>query len=134
MRRLVGLWGTVREPRHLKAVYLAYYTVTLLTGLLTLLMPPRMIETSIGLALTVGFSGFLIAGGLFGALAVLPGWWWLERLGCVAALCGLGMFCTVVFASTSSALAALNGVAVLASGLFVIRLLSIRRYSFEPRR
>lgn len=131
-----GLWAQVTEPRHLKAAYAVLYTITVLTGIATLLVPPTSIAGELGEPLTVLWSVFLIMGGFGGLLTVLPGWWWAERLSIVLVWAGLAIYGIVIvslhFTSAGSRLTQL-GVLLLAAGLGYIRWLLIRKYSFEPR-
>lgn len=137
MKRIINAWGSIREPRHIKTVFFFYYLVAIATGVVTLTTPPDLVELVIGAALTTAFSLFLILGGLACALSVFPGWWWLERIGNWSCLLGILIFLVVIVSLTlnDAADAGLTqaGVGVIATGVFVIRLLMIRKYSFEPR-
>lgn len=137
MLRVRNFWLAIKEPRHLKVAYFTLYVVALCTGIATLLTPPQTIAGVLGAPLTVAWSVFLITGGFGGILTVLPGWWWAERLSVALILGGLGIYAIVVialhFESPGSRLTQL-GMILLAAGLFIIRLLLTRRYSFEPRR
>lgn len=137
MLRIKNLWLAIKEPRHLKVAYFTVYAIALAAGVATMLAPPQTIAGVLGAPLAVAWSVFLIMGGFGGMLTVLPGWWWAERLSVALILCGLGIYAIVVialhFESPGSRLTQL-GVILLAAGLFVVRLLLTRWYSFEPRR
>lgn len=130
------LWGRITEPRHMKAAFAVLYVVTILTGVVTLLVPPMSIAGELGQPLTVAWSVFLLLGGFGGVLTVFPGWWFAERMSIVLVWLGLAIYAIVVlalhFQSPGSHLTQL-GMIVLAAGLGYIRWLMIRRYSFEPR-
>ncbi|SFN65928.1 hypothetical protein [Mycetocola miduiensis] len=137
MRRIVNAWGSIREPRHIKTVFFFYYLVAIATGIVTLTMPPDLVELVLGVVLAHAFSVFLILGGLACAVSVFPGWWWLERIGCWSNLVGISLFLLVIVSLTVNDAADAGptqaGVGMLSTGVFVIRLLMIRKYSFEPR-
>lgn len=136
LRRLHRAWLRITEPRHMKATYAGLYTITILTGIATLLVPPTSISGELGEPLTVAWSVFLIMGGFGGLLTVFPGWWWAERLSIVLVWAGLGIYGIVVislhFSSSGSRLTQL-GMICLAAGVGYVRWLQIRKYSFEPR-
>lgn len=136
MHAIRNLWGSITEPRHLKAVYWVIYATALVTGVATLLSPPQTIEGALGTPLTIAWSVFLITGGTGGMLTVFPGWWWVERLSIVLVLTGIAIYGLVVlslhFTSPGSRLTQL-GVICLAASVFVVRWTLIRRFSFEPR-
>lgn len=134
---LIRAWHSITEPRHVKVVYWIYYVIAIVAGAYTFIRPPELVEITIGLQLTWAFSAFLLLGGLAGAVSVFRGWWWLERLGDWSCLLGIGVFQAVIvhqilhYGSTSGP--AQFTVGVFATGMFVLRLLTIRKYSFEPR-
>ncbi len=119
----------------MKAAMFVFYGIAALTGVVTLVMPPQTIEAVIG-SVTYVWSAFVLIGGAGGVIAVLPGWWWMERL-CIACLwVGIGIYAIVLaylhLSESGSRLTQL-GFLILAAGLFYIRLLTIRTYSFDPR-
>lgn len=123
----------------MRPAYLAVYLVTLATGIATMLAPPRTIEGELGPVLTAIWASAFITGGLIGICTVLTPWWWLERLGiAIALLGGIGVF---AYVTTALHLAAppgdgrttTIGVSLLAGGVFVVRWVSIRAYSYDPR-
>lgn len=136
MRTVSRMWHQITEPRHLKVAYAVIYLVVLATGVATLLAPPQSIEGQLGNVLTVIWSVFLIVGGFGGALTVVPGWWWAERLSLILTFAGIGIYAVVVtslhIVSSGSRLTQL-GMILLAAAVFAVRWLLIRRYSFEPR-
>ncbi|HXH34318.1 MAG TPA: hypothetical protein VNJ54_07895 [Plantibacter sp.] len=136
MSKLHALWQRIREPRIIKTMYLTYYVVAVWVGVVTLINPPNSISGEIGGFLTLVWSLFFLIGGAMGVGAVLPGWWWLERLGIFAILTGILIYSGVVlalhFMSEGSRLTQF-GVLIFATGTVVPRLPMIWRYSFEPR-
>lgn len=133
------LWHALTSPPRMRPAYLAVYLVTVATGLATLMEPPRTIEGELGPVLTGIWAAAFIGGGLIGTCTVLTPWWWLERIGIAVSLIGgLG---TYVYVTAALHLAAPPGeaqttelgVAVLAAAAFVVRWISIRAYSYDPR-
>jgi hypothetical protein len=136
MHSIRKLWESVTEPRHIKATYACVYLLVLTTGIATLLGPPRSIEGQLGTVLTVLWSVFLVVGGTVGAVTVLPGWWWAERMGIILTSTGIGIYGLVVLTlhltQEGSRLTQL-GMILLAWSVLVVRWVLIRHYSFEPR-
>lgn len=118
-------------------MYLSYYLLAIITGVATLIDPPGIIETTVGFAATVAFSVFLILGGIMGGSSVYRGWWWLERLGNWSCIWALAIFLIVVITLITQqgveAGSIYAGVGALASGIFLVRLLMIHGFTYEPR-
>lgn len=136
LRRLRHLWAQVTEPRHLKATYFVFYGIALLTGIATLTRPPQSIEGAIGSQTTAVWASFVIMGAFGGMLTVFPGWWFAERLSIIMIWLGAGIYFAVVlwlhFTGSGSRLTQMGWIA-LGAGLFFVRWLIIRKYTFEPR-
>jgi hypothetical protein len=131
-RALLWLFMKVEEPRVLRvAQFSLYLTLTFLGGVF-LSDPPRSYEGVLGVVLAWVFGVSITAGGLFGALAVLPGWWWLERLGIISLWTGLGMY--IVVAASLQASSVGLGVAVALAIAMLIRWLTVREYQVAPGR
>ncbi len=129
-------WVAVAEPRHLKAAYFVFYTVALITGFVTLLRPPQSIEGAIGSPLTAVWAACVIMGAFGGLLTVFPGWWWAERLSITLIWLGAAIYFAVVLTldiSGTGPRSTQMGWIVLGAGLFYVRWLLIRKYTFEPR-
>ncbi|KAB1867347.1 hypothetical protein [Microbacterium algeriense] len=138
MSWLTRVWERVREPRHLKAAYAVFYSITITLGLIALIAPPQSISGELGPVLTVTWGVLALIGGVGGLASVFPGWWFAERLSIVVIWCALGMYLLVVVVlqvtSESGARWAQMTIFALAAGLFYVRWYEIREYSFEPRR
>ncbi|MGI6878846.1 hypothetical protein [Microbacterium sp. gxy059] len=132
-------WESITEPRHLKVFYFGVYALTLAIGLVTLAQPPQSIEGPLGPILAALWAGMLTAGGLGGALAVLPGWWWAERLSVLLAMggtyiyAGIAVYLHVTGPPGSQRLTQALTI-ILATTVFWLRLLLTRRWDYEPRR
>lgn len=141
IRHVRALWEAITEPRHLKVAYMAIYMMTTAIGVVTLVKPPQSIEGPLGTATTTLWAGLFILGGIIGAVTVLPGWWWVERLlGITPIFIGLAIYLAVVIIlhlrglSDGASRLTQIGIILLASAPFTLRGLLIREYSYEPRR
>ena len=90
----IGLWRRIAEPRVQRVTYLVIYVLQMVAGIALAAVQPRASDYEFGVLVTYAWAGFFIIGGLFGALAVLPGWNYVERVGILAlmfaiALCSL---------------------------------------------
>lgn len=129
-------WESITEPRHLKLTYFCFYGVALLTGFATLLRPPQSIEGALGAPLTAVWAAFVIMGAFGGLLTVFPGWWFAERLSIALIWAGAGIYFNVVLSlqlSQSGSRLPQMGWITMGAGLFLVRWLLIRKYTFEPR-
>lgn len=143
MSRRAGLvmraWHRIHEPRVSKVIYLVGYLIAIGIGTVTLWRPPTSIETPLGPTLTTIWAALILAGAIGSALAVLPGWWWLERLGIISiaggALIYFGVVLTLHFQGPegSSRLTQAGVILCLAWTISANRLWETRGYSFEPR-
>lgn len=141
MRAIKAAWQRITEPRHMKVAYLAIYLLTVGVGGVTLVTPPQTVAGEVGPVITIIWAALFIVGGVVGAIAVLPGWWWAERLLAIGpVMLGLAIYLVVVVilhiqgADTGSSRLTQVGIILLASAPFSIRALVIREYSYEPRR
>lgn len=76
---LVNAWLRITEPRVVAVVLFTQYTLFALAGTYAIFDPPTSIETELGANAMAMLAGLLIFGGTIGAIAALPGIWWLER-------------------------------------------------------
>lgn len=129
-------WERITEPRFLSVIYGGVYTIGMLTGVATLLVPPTTISGQLGVPLTFAWSLFFIVGGVIGMVVVLPGWWAWERWACVFSLTAIGIYGFVIstlhFTAAGSRLTQI-GVLALAAAVFAIRLVLIKGRSYGPR-
>lgn len=132
-----SLWLRVQEPRALSVVYFLIYTLTIIAGIAILIDPPRNIQGTIGGGFTTYWAATLLLGGVIGVVTVLPGVWWLERVGSI--LCGTGLVIYDVALVSIPNTAGSNRVVslcfvALASLAFFARLVRIRRYAYDPEK
>ncbi|WP_449280430.1 hypothetical protein [Leucobacter sp.] len=129
-------WLRIPDPRDISLAYTVIYVIAGATGLVTLVYPPTTIKAAIGPAAMAGIGVLLLVGAVLGMLGGAWEHWKLERVGIGlmgSALVIYGILVAVLhFQSPGSRLTQL-GVIVLAVGVFAVRYLMIRRYTFRPR-
>ncbi|MFF2621253.1 hypothetical protein [Oerskovia jenensis] len=137
MRGLRRLYLRIQEPRVVSIIQWLIYLVTLGIGVTAFQRPPSSIEGALGVTLTTIWAVFLIVGGVLGAIAALPGIWWLERVAVLACVTGALMYGSVVlnlhYSETGNRLPQLGFVAI-AILAFTQRWFRIRRYAYDPER
>ncbi len=127
----------IREPRVQRVVFTLVYGALALAGVAVLRQPPTSIEGQIGQGLSLAWGGFLTLTGL-AAVAVLPGWWWLEKLGGMAGTTGLVIYAATTFSlhfAEPSGNRLPQALVIAGAGLLLgIRAYEIRGLDYEPRR
>lgn len=58
---------------------LMVYTISVVTGVLTLEMPPRTTSLILGDGLVTSIALAMIIAGVIGSISAVTGWWWVER-------------------------------------------------------
>lgn len=134
---LSRLWQRARNPHVQDAVYLTVYGLLAFGGITVLLNPPSSIEGLIGAVLTLTWGGLFVFGGVCGAVAVPPGWWWLEKIGALAIFFAAAIYAATViylhFSSSGNRLMQFSVIACL--GLLLgLRSWDIRGLDYDPRR
>ena len=131
------LYLRVQEPRVLTVLQCLIYLATLGIGISAFGSPPSSIQGALGVTLTMMWAVSLILGGALGAVAVLPGIWWLERVAVLACVTGALMYASVVLhlhlSETGNRLPQL-GFVVVTLIAFAQRWSQIRRYAYDPER
>jgi hypothetical protein len=96
-------------------------------GATVFIHPPRSFQNIEIYWLTLNWvlAAFLILGGLLSAAAVLPGIWWLERVGLTAMITAMLLFS--LFATS-----AYGSITLAISILLSLRFREIRRYQLAP--
>ncbi|WZH36229.1 MAG: hypothetical protein PIR02_15895 [Microbacterium enclense] len=138
-RAIARTWSRIHEPRVSKVIYLVGYLIAVAIGVVTLWRPPTSIETPLGPTLTTLWGAAILVGAIAAAVAVLPGWWWLERLGIYSVAVGALIYFGVVLTlhaqgpAGSSRLTQAGMILGFAWLISANRLWEIRGYTFEPR-
>lgn len=92
---VVAVWRRVHEPRFVSFAYFVQYLILAAVGAYAVKSPPTSISGEIGERAMVALAMLLTAGGVIGAVAVLPGKYWLERFA-VAATAAAGVIYVVI--------------------------------------
>lgn len=125
------LFLKIAEPRYIRLTQFGIYLGMLAAGISVLVNPPASFQGVIGQPLVYIFGGFLFGGALTGAIAVLPGIWWLERVGIVSLITGMSIYVVVVITLGSSFLGMI--VSLTLALTFFQRWLEIRRFQLAPK-
>ena len=136
LRRLSGWWLLVPEPRAISILTGCSYLALFLTGVVTLLYPPRTLVGAIG-GLTMELTGwFLVIGAIVGVIGGTSDFWQLERVGTVGMIIGLSSYGLLILGlqlSVSGSRLTQFGVIVVALLSLLTRRARIWRYPFKPR-
>lgn len=89
MNHLRKWYYKIEEPRLVRLLYLAFYLIIVWTGVNGFLERSDELYALGGYALIGSLGGFFFFGGVCGVIAILPGTWWLERVGLVSIGFGL---------------------------------------------
>lgn len=140
MKLRVHLWlhgqatawfSKIAEPRIIRLMQFGVYLCMIFAGIRVVTQPPKAFEFVLGNVLVLVFGGFILIGALFGAVAVLPGIWWLERAGLIALATGMTIYAVVITSLGASPMGVV--VAVAFALTFVQRFLEIRGSQLAPR-
>lgn len=93
---LLAAWRRVREPRVIALCYFVAYLLLAGGGASALTNPPTSIEGAVGDTAMTTLALLLAGGGALGVVAVLPGWYWLERLAVIAVALASGIYAAVI--------------------------------------
>lgn len=132
---LINAWLRITEPRIIAVVLFTQYVLFALAGTYAIFEPPTSIETELGVNAMAMLAGLLIFGGTIGAIAALPGTWWLER----SAVLSIGLSSALYLATIAYLQATQPGnrtlqAAFVSSVLLhqVVRWVRIRDRSYRP--
>lgn len=136
-RFVTGLIRRINEPRVVSVLYFFMYLGLLVGGIAALVRPPTSIEGQIGTIAMVALAVLLTFGSFVGALAVLPGTWWLERTAVLSI--GLAAFLYLLIVVTLHFTSAGNRLLQAGFVLFVlgaqgVRWARIARRPYDPER
>jgi hypothetical protein len=121
----------IAEPRVIRLIQFGIYVCMMVAGVGITLHPPSNLQGVLGYSLVYLFSGFVATGALFGAVAVLPGIWWLERVGIIMLTTSLAMYVVVIISLGASLVAV--AVALALTLAFGQRWVEIKGALLSPR-
>jgi len=129
---LIRWFYKIEEPRVQRLLYFAFYVLIVIAGVYAFTdSSPRFFQVG-GWGLIVGLGLSFVFGGIMGALAIIPGAWYLERVGLVSIGFGLlyrGILILSLEVSTTGAFIFYGTVILL-----LIRFIQIRRADLAPIR
>lgn len=94
--RVRRLWKKVHEPRTVSVLRFFMYLGFLTGGLSAVGNPPSTIEGAIGQSAMLTLAALLAFGGFIGAIAALPGIWWLERVALLAVIMSATIYGAII--------------------------------------
>ena len=131
------LWLRIHEPRAVAVVHFWAYIGLLAGGIAGLISPPSSIAGQAGEVTMWLVAIMLVVGGALGAVAVLPGWWWLERYGTLLLITGISSYGALVgvlhFTQPGNRLLQMSIITALI-GHIIIRMIRIWERPFDPAR
>jgi len=72
------------------------YVGFVIGGVSAVAQPPASIEGEVGVTAMIALASLLAFGGFLGAIAALPGIWWLERVALLAVILSASIYGTIV--------------------------------------
>lgn len=121
----------IPEPRIVRIMQFGIYLCMGSAGTSVLIKPSHAYESVLGGSLVYVFGSFLVLGSLLGAIAVLPGIWWLERIGLLLLITAMGLYVIVI---VTLGVSVMGIVVALAFGLtFTQRWTEIKGAQLAPR-
>lgn len=131
-RFFVNAFLLIAEPRVVRLIQFAIYMCMIFAGIVILTAPPWSLRETLGTFLVIVLGSFITLGATLGALAVLPGIWWLERVAILSLGTGLAMYAVAILSLGAPLAAFLIGAAFVLS--LVQRWMEIRQFQLAPRR
>ena len=94
----IRLFLMIAEPRVMRILLFGFYTCLGLYGLGILMDPPQGFEKVLDQTLVAVFASFMLGGGGLALIAILPGIWFLERVGLICLTTAMVIYILVVAA------------------------------------
>lgn len=126
-----SLFMRIAEPRIFRLLQFGVYICLGIAGFGVLFDPPGSFTSVLGDTLVNVFGSFVALGAILGGLAVLPGIWWLERVGLLALGTGVLMYVVLVISLGSSIVGVILYMAFILT--FIQRWTEIRSSQLAPR-
>lgn len=121
----------IAEPRVIRIMHFGIYICMMVAGIGVILDPPDRLQGVLGHTLVFIFGGFVFVGSFFGMFAVLPGIWWLERVGIIMLTTSLGMYVVTIVTLGATPVAVVVALALTLS--FAQRWVEIKGAQLAPR-
>lgn len=125
------LFLMIAEPRVVRLIHFGIYLCLLLAGAGIIYSPPGSFQSVLGVSLVYVFGGFILLGAFVAAFAVLPGIWWLERVGLLSLITGMAMYIVILIDLRPSPVGMSISVAFILT--FLLRWIDIKGSLLAPR-
>jgi hypothetical protein len=126
-----ALFLKIAEPRVIRLMLFAVYGLAMWGGLVILFTTPEQYVRVIGATLAYVFGSFIVLGSLLSGVAVLPGIWWLERVGIILLATGAAIYAVLLIYLGSSFVPVAFTLAL--AVCFAMRWVEIRGAQLAPR-
>ena len=129
-------WAWIAEPRVQRVSYLVVYLLHIAAGFGIGIIQPRAVNYVMGDIVAYVWAGFLVLGGTVAAIAVLPGWNYVERLGLLSLMFGVGLTSIFIIANPWEPPGLDLIIWALVTGwvvMFLYRLWETRLYDIAPK-
>lgn len=124
------VFSRIEEPRIIRIFHFLIYLTLGTMGFIVVLVPPDVLIDVLGDALATSFGASLFVGGAVGAVAVLPGIWWAERVAIISLVSGLLMYMAVSSALDTSTVRIGLALGMILS--LILRWIEVRKYQYAP--
>lgn len=126
-----ALFLKIAEPRVIRLMLFGVYVLSFWAGVAMLINLPSQFVRVLGDNLVFTFGVFIILGSFASALAVLPGIWWLERVGIILLMTSVFIYAIILSFLDASpvAVAFILGLAL----CFAVRWVEIKGAQLAPR-
>lgn len=132
----IGVWKRIAEPRVQRVTFFAVYLLHVVAGIALAAVQPAAANYEFGAVVTFVWAGFFVLGGLLGAISVLPGWNFVERVGVLSLMFAIAL-CSLFIAANPWSPTGLEIViwSLVTSWIvvFLYRLWEIRGYAIAPK-
>lgn len=125
-----SLFMKIAEPRAIRIMLFFLYICMLIAGLGVLAHPSSKFEGVLGLTLVYIFGSFIFLGAFLCVIAVLPGIWWLERVGILALITGMSIYTIAIITLGATLIGTIVSISFALT--FAIRWQEIKRFQLAP--
>lgn len=132
----LGVWKSIAEPRVQRVAFLIVYLLHIVAGIALAAVQPRAVDYEYGMLVTNAWASFFIIGGALGAISVIPGWNFVERVALLALMFSIGLTSLFIAANPWSPAGIEVIIWALITGwlvMFLYRLWEIRVYAIAPK-
>jgi hypothetical protein len=129
-------WSKIAQPRVQRVSFLIVYLLHIVAGGAIAATTPRAVNYTMGELVAYVWAGFLILGGTVAAIAVLPGWNFVERFGLLSLMFGIGLTSIFIIANPWEPIGLDIIVWAFVTGwvvMFLYRLWETRLYDIAPK-